>query len=223
MADLNVNGADIAIGVLLLISALLAYARGFVHEVLSVVGWVGAIFAAIYGLPYAKPYARDLIPNELAADLAAGVVIFLVTLVLLSLFTRAIATVVKNSALNMLDRSLGFLFGLARGGVLVCVAYLALSWIIPPEEHPSWIVGARSLPLVERGATMLRSLVPGTEIERAGREAEQAREKARKALEAQRVLNDILTKEPKAPPPQDRGGYDAGERRRMEQLIQGTQ
>ena len=112
MDNLPINVTDIVLGAVLLLSALLAYARGFVHEVLAVAGWIGAILAAIYGLPYAKPFARDLIPHELAADVAAGVVIFVATLIVLSLLTRAVAGMVKASALNMLDRSLGFLFGL---------------------------------------------------------------------------------------------------------------
>lgn len=219
MDNLPINVTDIVLGGVLLISALLAYARGFVHEVLSVAGWIGAIFAAVYGLPYAKPYARDLIPHELAADVAAGVVIFLVTLIVLSLLTRAVAGMVKASALNMLDRSLGFLFGLVRGAVVVCVAYLALSWMIPPEEQPSWITGARSMPLVERGADLLRQLVP----ESAGQAADEARKKAEKAVEAQRVLGDLMKTEPKGTQKADSGGYGETDRRRMEQLIQGTQ
>ncbi|MGA0394649.1 MAG: CvpA family protein, partial [Rhodospirillales bacterium] len=61
MDSLPVNATDLVIFVVLLISALLAFARGFVHELLSIVGWIGAIFATIYGYPYLKPFARDLI------------------------------------------------------------------------------------------------------------------------------------------------------------------
>lgn len=219
MDNLPINVTDIALGVVLLLSALLAYARGFVHEVLAVAGWIGAILAAVYGLPYAKPFARDLIPHELAADVAAGVAIFVATLIVLSLLTRAVAGLVKASALNMLDRSLGFLFGAARGAVLVCVAYLALCWVIPPEEQPRWITGARSMPLVTRGADMLRQLIP----DEAGQAADDARAQARKAAEAQKVLGDLLTPAPKAAPKPDAKGYGEADRRRMEQLIQGTQ
>ena len=112
LSDLPINVVDIGVLLILLISAVLAYACGFVHEVLSVGGWIGAIFATFYGFPYAKPFARKYISLDLAADLTAGTVIFIVTLVFLSLITRAVAKSVKASALNVLDRSLGFLFGL---------------------------------------------------------------------------------------------------------------
>ncbi|MEZ7845576.1 MAG: CvpA family protein, partial [Rhodospirillales bacterium] len=59
--DLPINVFDAGVILILLISAFLAYMRGFVHEVLSFGGWVGAIFVTLYGFPYAKPYARDLI------------------------------------------------------------------------------------------------------------------------------------------------------------------
>ena len=122
MAELPFTFLDIAIGIVLLVSGLLAFVRGFVHEVLAVGAWVGAIFIAVFGFPYLRPYARDLIPHELAADVAAGAAIFVVALVVLSLLTRALSDRVKDSALNALDRSLGFVFGLLRGAVLVCLA-----------------------------------------------------------------------------------------------------
>ena len=122
MAELPFTFLDIAIGVVLLISGLLAFVRGFVHEVLAVGAWIGAIVVAVFGFPYHRPYARDLIPHELVADAAAGAAIFVVALVVLSLLTRALSDRVKDSALNALDRSLGFVFGLLRGAVLVCLA-----------------------------------------------------------------------------------------------------
>ena len=80
---------DIGIAVLVLISAVLAYVRGLVHEVLSVAGWIGAIFATFYGFPFLHPYARQLITIDIVADFGAGVVIFVLSLVILSLMTRA--------------------------------------------------------------------------------------------------------------------------------------
>ena len=151
---------DIGVIALLLISALLAYARGLVHEVLSVAGWIGAIFATIYGFPYLKPYARELTTINILADLGAGTVIFVVSLVLLSLFTRAISKRVKDSGLNAVDRSLGFLFGLLRGALVVVVAYIGLELVIAKDEQPEWVLHARSMELVDPGAALLKSLIP---------------------------------------------------------------
>jgi membrane protein required for colicin V production len=160
LKDLPVNVVDLAVLAVLLISAVFAYARGFMHEILSIGGWIGAIFATIYGFPYAQPYARDLIPIQLAADLAAGVVIFVFTLFSLSLIIRGIAKHIQKSSLNVLDRSLGFLFGLIRGTVIVCLVYLGVEFLMTPEEQPKWIREAKSMPLILRGADTLRGLIP---------------------------------------------------------------
>jgi len=158
--NLPVNAVDLGVFAILIISGLLAYVRGLVHEVLSVGAWVGAIFATIFFYPAVQPYARDLIPLDLAADLATGVIMFVLTLVVLSLATRAVSSRVKESALNILDRSLGFLFGLARGAIIICVAYLGLAFLVPREDQPEWVVSARTMPLIQRGAAEIYAFVP---------------------------------------------------------------
>lgn len=160
LSDLPVNVVDLAVLAVLLISAVFAYARGFIHEILSIGSWIGAIFATIYGYPHAQPYARDLIPIQLAADLTAGVVIFVATLFSLSLIIRMIAKHIQQSSLNVLDRSLGFLFGLLRGAIIVCVAYLGIEFLMTPEEQPKWVREAKSMPLILKGADALRELIP---------------------------------------------------------------
>ena len=212
LSDFPVNVIDIGVLAVLLISAVLAYARGFVHEVLSVGGWIGAIFATFYGFPYAKPFARKYIPLEIAADLTAGIVIFIVTLVFLSLLTRAVAKQVKSSALNVLDRSLGFLFGLARGAVLVCVAYIGLEVIMPPAEQPQMVQSARTIQLIKPGAALLKALVPDHISARSITGDDSG------GIDLQR-LNSPAPKQPNAP---KTGGYDAGTRKGMERLIDGT-
>jgi membrane protein required for colicin V production len=212
--------ADLAIVGILLVSAVLAFARGFVHEVLSMAAWVGAAFAVIFALPYARPIARDFISLPLLADVAAGGAIFVVALLALSLLTRSVSKRVQGSALNAVDRSLGFVFGLARGALLVCLAYIPIAWLLSPGEQPAWLRDARSRPLVEQGAAMIQSLVDpkGT----APQALDPSRERARKALETERMVRDIMTPDPKSPQAGTRAptqGYSEGERRDLERLI----
>ncbi len=220
MDNLPVNAADIGVGLVLLVSALLAYARGFVHEVLAVGGWIGAIFAAIYAFPHAKPFAREYIPIALAADIAAGAVIFVGALVVLSMLTRVIARRVKASALNALDRALGFLFGVLRGAVLVCLAYLVLDWMVPREEHPQWVLAATTLAYVQTGAALLETLVPEEAARKGARAAKETEEKARKMFETEKVFREMVAPETKGAPPSDPSGYGRGERQDMDRLIE---
>ena len=214
---------DIGIVAVLVLSGVLAFVRGFVQEVLAIGAWVGAIFAVIFGLPILKPYAREHISNQLIADVAAGAAIFLVSLVVLWIITRLLTNQVKGSALNALDRSLGFVFGLVRGAVLVCLLYIGLAWVMKPQDYPEWLRGARSLPLVVWGADHLKALVPSDTQDAAAGAADKAGEEARKVLETHRILRDIMSPEPKAPPSENEpgvDGYSTKERREMERLIE---
>jgi membrane protein required for colicin V production len=156
----SINLTDIAVVLVILFSGLFAFFRGFVHEILAVASWVGAAAATLIGFPFAQPEVRKLIAIPLVADLAAGVAIFLIVLVLLSLLTRMLANRVRGSGLGPLDRSLGLVFGFLRGALLVSIAWLVLSWVLPREDYPGWLLQARTLPLVERGGSLLVGLLP---------------------------------------------------------------
>ena len=220
MDNLPVNIADIGVGLVLLVSALLAYVRGFVHEVLAVSGRIGAIFATFYGFPHAKPLAREYIPFDIVADIAAGAVIFVGALVLLSMLTRAIAKRVKASALNALDRALGFLFGVLRGAVLVCLAYLVLDWMVPREDHPEWVQTAKTLIYVQTGAALLETVVPEETVKKGVKAAAETKEKARKMFETRKVFRQMLAPATKGAPKSDPSGYGRGQRQDMDRLIE---
>ena len=221
MPDFPFTVTDLAIVGVLLISAVLAFARGFVHEVLSTAAWLGAALAVIFGLPYARPIARQFISLPLLADIAAAGVIFIVTLLILSLLTRVVSREVQGSALNAVDRSLGFLFGLLRGAVLVCLAYIPIALLWPEQEQPAWVRDARARPLVEQGAAMIQSLFDRRQTP-AKQAIDPSRERTRKALETERMVRDMMTPDPKSPQSGGKSqpqGYSEGERRDLERLI----
>jgi membrane protein required for colicin V production len=215
MDNLPVNITDIAVIIVLLISAFLAYVRGLVHEVLSVAGWVGGGLITIYAFPFAQPHARNLISIELAADLAAGIAVFVISLAILSILTSAISKRVQNSTLNALDRSLGFLFGLARGGILVCLLYMAIKWMMPIVDQPAWLRSARTMPLIETGAQQLRALIP----EEAAAKADTAAAETNKLIESQKVIKGLIAPEPKSGEMGTLEGYGRKIRNEMERLI----
>ena len=218
MDNLPVNIIDIAVAIVVLVSAFLAYSRGFVQEILSVGGWVGAGFLTIYGFGYVQPYARDIIAIELLADLSAGVVVFVVTLAVLSLLTRAISKRVQDSELNALDRSLGFLFGLARGAVVIGLLYLGVEWTIPPAEQPTWLRTARTMPLIETGAHWLKSLIPSATATDADKVATGVQEQARKIDDARKMMEGLVSPSPKGDDTTTEG-YNVQIRKEMERLI----
>lgn len=128
------DGFTVVDGVVLAVVALsgiLAYARGFVRELLSILGWVGAAVAAFVFAPAVEPLMRevpvlrDIIGNSCELGLlAAFIAVFAVALILFAIFTPLFSGMIRNSALSPIDQGFGFLFGVARGVLLVLIAFL---------------------------------------------------------------------------------------------------
>src|SRR5690348_7486148 len=107
MEVLGFNLVDLIVVAVILLSGVFALARGFVKEVLSIVSWVGAIFATLYGFQIASGFARQFISSPLIADGVAGGTLFLVSLFALSFVSGLIANRVRGSTVGSVDRSLG--------------------------------------------------------------------------------------------------------------------
>jgi membrane protein required for colicin V production len=149
------NTVDIVVLTIIAISTIIAFLRGFVREILTIGSWIGAALAVLYGFPVLKPTFEHWIKMKLAADLLCGFAIFLATLIILSIISHALARFVRGSALTAVDRSLGLLFGLLRGAVLVSLAYMLIA-----QLEPNLVAGARTQPMMARGAQILRSMTP---------------------------------------------------------------
>lgn len=211
-----INLTDIAVALVILFSGLFALFRGFVHEILSVASWVGAAAATLVAFPFAQPEVRKVIAIPLVADLAAGIAIFLVVLVLLSILTRILANRVRGSGLGPLDRSLGLVFGFVRGALLVCIAWLLLVWVLPREDHPAWLLKARTLPLVEQGGTLLVNLLP----QRLREDLAAPTSGDGIAEPTQQSFQSLINPAPKADAPEAEPGYNTRMRDEMRRAIE---
>ncbi len=216
MDNLPINVTDLTILAILGLSAAFAFFRGFVHELLAIVSWVGAGGVTLYGFPLAQPEARKYIASPLIADMAAGIVLFLVVLVVLSIATRLLSRRVRDSSLGPLDRSLGLLFGALRGAVLVCVAWLMLLWVMPRDDLPVWIAEAHALPLVEKGSDLLTRLIP----DELGGDAVRAAQTLKPDPIGATNYEDLLKPRANGGTTQVKPGYKGTERDAMRQLIE---
>ena len=151
---------DLAVLGVLLVSALLAFVRGFVREILGVGAWIAAALVAVWAFPFARPRFREWLGAPDLVDPVTFAAVFVVTLLILLLVSHWIASLVRGSALGGLDRTLGLLFGLVRGAALVVFAYIAAGLVIPAERWPEPVVQARSLPLAYSGAIWAVGLLP---------------------------------------------------------------
>lgn len=192
---------DILVIGTLLISGAFAYARGFVHEVLSIAAWVGAVFATMYGTPVVKNFTLQIIEDPFIAALVTGIVLFVGALIILSVATRRISRGVKASALGALDRALGFLFGLLRGAIVVSLVWIGYEWFTPPEDQPEWVFESRTIPLVIEGANLLKALAPADAEQDPNAPAPDAQSKNGVSLKDQgkALLDKAINAVPKAP------------------------
>jgi membrane protein required for colicin V production len=153
-----VDGVVLAV---LALSAVVAYFRGFVREVLSVAAWIGAAAAAILFRGEVSPLLETSVQPPWVAEALAAAGIFLVVLILLKFLTAAIANRVQDSILGDVDRALGLAFGLARGAFVVILAYILAGMAVPStEQWPEPVRNARLLPLVVEGAQWLAVRMP---------------------------------------------------------------
>src|SRR6202163_1628179 len=151
---------DIILIVVMLISALLAMVRGFMREVLSITAWVLAAVATLYSYGKLLPFAKQYFNNDIVAAVAVIGGVFLVTLLIVSVLTIRISDMVLDSRVGALDRTLGFLFGLGRGLVIVVVAFLFFTWLVPDRSQPEWVRSAKSRVVLQGTGDWVMSMVP---------------------------------------------------------------
>jgi len=152
---------DILLLGVMLISGILAMIRGFMREILSIASWATAAIVTL--LLYGKllPIAQANIPGgDIVAKGAVIGGVFLVTLLVVSLVTMRISDMILDSRIGALDRTLGFLFGLGRGLIIVVVAFLFFAWLVKPESRPDGVRNAKSLEVLKATGDWLQALLP---------------------------------------------------------------
>ncbi|MFY2764114.1 CvpA family protein [Arenimonas sp. MALMAid1274] len=151
------NWADYALLAVLAVSMGVGLWRGFVVEVLSLTVWVAAFWLSIgFGDDAA---ARLTGVEQVSARLFLGYAgVFLGVLIVGGLVTWGIGKLIANTGLSSTDRVLGLGFGLARGGVLACVAVLLLGFTPVPRD--AWWSESRLLPGAQRGAEWMAAFLP---------------------------------------------------------------
>ncbi len=151
---------DILLLVVMLISGLLAMIRGFMREILSIGAWGIAALVTLYSFSRVLPIAKQYVSNDTAAAGAAVGGVFLLTLLVVSIITVRISDMILDSRVGALDRTLGFLFGLGRGLVIVVVAFLFFAWLVPDRSQPEWVRGAKSKVVLQSTGQWLMSMLP---------------------------------------------------------------
>lgn len=157
---------DGIVAAVVLVSAVLAWSRGLVREVMAIAGWVAAAFAAFFLAPVVEPWMREIpVVGDFLADscelsvIAAFATVFAASLVVAALFTPVFSSLIRRTALGGLDMGLGFLFGALRGVLLVAVALIVYERAVTPGTF-AMIDNSRSAAVLAQVATGIEGAIP---------------------------------------------------------------
>ncbi|MFN4100476.1 MAG: CvpA family protein [Pararhodobacter sp.] len=157
---------DAAVALVIIVSAILAYSRGLVREVLAIAGWIVAAVAGFVLAPTFEPLVREIpYVGDILGDsceltvIAAFAAVFAIMLVVVALFTPLFSSLIRNSALGGIDQGLGFFFGVLRGIVLIAVALMVFERAVPQGTVPM-VDNSRSITLFAQVQTALTGLLP---------------------------------------------------------------
>lgn len=198
---------DLIVLVILVISAGIAFFRGFIREVLTIIGVVGGAAAAAFGGPLLSPVIANLLgvnaddpadsgnklfgvlPKELAADVIAYGSIFILVVLILSLISHMISKSVQAVGLGAIDRSLGVLFGVLRAVLLIGILYLPVYLLTSEADRNEWFAGSKTKFYVEATAETISKALPESDTANLQRDIE--RKKGSMAKQAREKLEEM--------------------------------
>jgi membrane protein required for colicin V production len=208
MAEFTITVADIVVVLVLLLSAGYAVYRGVIRETLWVFAWALAGYAALLFGPAAAHVLEPALESPWLRYPIGYALVFAAVFIPLSFIGQHLKQTVQKTPIGPVDRILGFGFGLARGLVLVCAVYLVFDAFVPLREQPRWLTEARLYPLVSDSSEVLRSLIPDQDrdpVAELAAPASRTRQAPARRAAAERE-----------------SGYDAGDRRALERLIESS-
>jgi len=157
---------DGIVALVIIVSAILAYSRGFVREAMAIIGWVAAAVLAFVFAPRAEPLVREIpVVGDYLKDscelsiIAAFAAVFAVALVVVSVFTPLFSSIVQRSALGGLDQGLGFFFGVLRGILLVTVALVVYDRVVVNDAVPV-VDNSRTVKIFESARDTINNQIP---------------------------------------------------------------
>ncbi|PZP85812.1 MAG: hypothetical protein DI582_04710 [Azospirillum brasilense] len=161
MVETSLNMFDLIVACVIGLSALLSFFRGFIREILSLGAWAGAAVITLYAFPHVAEWVQPKVNNTMVASGLAAMGTFMGSLIIISIVNGILLKYVKTgSDVGVFDNVLGLGFGVARGALLVSIAYFIMSVVIREEDYPEWVKTAVSKPYVEDAAKWVATIAP---------------------------------------------------------------
>ncbi len=227
---------DIIVLAALLVSAIIAFLRGFIREALTILGVVGGIAASYFAGPLFSPLINGwlgsgeneepqkifgIIPHDMLADAIAYGSIFIIVVIVLSIASYLLSGWAKAVGLGAVDRMLGVLFGMVRGVVILALLYLPVPVLFDQETREGWFEGSKTHFYVEASSGWMAKFLPETLKEDTEKQAKKTAESMAKATREKLQEIDVLQKEaPPKKPALETEGYQKDERQDLKELFE---
>ncbi len=161
----QLNNLDVIFLIIIGISALVGIARGMTKEILSIVGWVLAAAALFYLVPLLNPFTEKYIASKMLSNVVTGMAVLIVFCIIWVLTADKFSSLIRSSKLSALDRIFGFLFGMARGVLIVILIALMFSTLIPAETQKSAFKESKIYQQAEACVEPLKAMIPQSWID----------------------------------------------------------
>ena len=171
MSDLNFasfNEIDWTLLGAILLSGLIGLFVGLIREIVTLLVWVGSVLATLLLGPYILPYTIEIVQSNIPAMILAYAVAFIISLTLCWLFGYMISSALlkrgdpSNPGLGGIDRFLGFFYGVARGGIVICLLYFLSLNFLQEISDIGMIRNSKILPICHDFTRALYKAVPAT-------------------------------------------------------------
>jgi membrane protein required for colicin V production len=182
MEQFGITWFDLAALGVLGLSGIMAFARGLIREVFSIIAFIGGAIAAVFFAELLRPFVESMTAlSGPLASVAAGLLIFLIVFIVITVVTSAVAkTAHQSTEIGSFDRAAGLAFGVLRGVLVVGLFVLLMRQttadpgVTPQDPMQDAIRGARTYPIYEGVAKGLEAILP------------QARQRARDYIDRER-------------------------------------
>ena len=160
MDILTIDPTDLVILIIIFCFGLFSLFRGFIKELFSIIGWIFAIILATSYTPFVLSKIQVMLPSISLSPLIAGVLIALIVYILFRILGGLFQKKLGKANVSAINRSLGFLLGVAKGFALVCITIFITKTFLNEAEYPKWLRTSKSLPLIESMTMFAASKLP---------------------------------------------------------------
>lgn len=174
---------DVAVIIIILLSTVFAFLRGFIKEFLVLLGWLAAAVITIYLYPQAIELVNEYVKGSKVVSIITVSLLFLTILILISIFNAMILDNLREMRLGVIDRSLGFLFGLLRGVLLASVIHFSIVILHEKGDGPKWLTKGETYNITVIGANMIKDIAEDFDIGKAQEKTEEIMEDTEEALD----------------------------------------